>query len=49
MKKLVASISDELDQELRVIINGRYGGKRGAISIVVEEALKAHLKALKDR
>ncbi len=49
MKKLVASISNELDQELRDLINGRYGGKRGAISIVVEDALKAHLKALKDR
>ena len=49
MKKLVASVSNELDQELRDIINGRYGGKRGAISIVVEDALRVHLKALRER
>jgi len=49
MKKLVASITDELDEELRSLIESRYGGKRGAISIVIEDALRAHLKQLRER
>jgi len=47
MKKLVASISDELDGELREVIKRRYGGKRGALSIIVEDALRAYLKTVK--
>jgi hypothetical protein len=44
VRKLVASISDDLDDELRKYIKERYGGRRGALSIVVEEAIKEFLE-----
>lgn len=42
MKKLVVSLSDETEKKVRDLAEKEYEGKRGAISIIVEKALKKY-------
>ncbi|WP_206206179.1 ribbon-helix-helix domain-containing protein [Thermococcus indicus] len=55
MGKMMVSISDEVEQEFRELVAKRYGLRRGALSIAVEEALrlwiirtKAELEAMEN-
>jgi hypothetical protein len=41
-RKLVVSLSDELEEKVRLRAKEEYEGKRGAISIIVEKALKKY-------
>lgn len=43
MKRIV-TLSKETNRRLMELVRRRYGGKRGAISIVVERALKDYLE-----
>ncbi len=40
MGKLTVLVSDEVETEFRELVAKRYGLRRGALSIAVEEALK---------
>ncbi len=40
MTQMLVRIDDDLAKEVRRIVSEKYGGKRGALSMVVEEALK---------
>ena len=40
MGKIIVTLTDEIEKKLREIVRAKYGNKRGALSIVVEEALK---------
>lgn len=44
MKKLTVSIPDSLDDELRNHITEKYEDAKGAISIVVTQALREYLE-----
>lgn len=44
MKKLVVSLTDEIDAKLRRYVKDNYNERRGALSIVVEEAIIRFLK-----
>lgn len=44
MKKLVVSLTDETDEVLRQFIREQYSNRRGALSIVVEEAILDFLR-----
>lgn len=44
MKKLVVSLTDEIDAKLRKYVQNHYKNRRGALSIVVEEAIILFLK-----
>ncbi len=41
------ALSDEIEGKLRKYISERYSGKRGAMSIVVEDALRNFLKKVR--
>ena len=43
MKKIVVSLTDEIDEMLRRYIEETYNNRRGALSIVVEGAIKDFL------
>ena len=40
MGKIIVTLTDEIEKKLRDTVKTDYGNKRGALSIVVEEALK---------
>jgi hypothetical protein len=40
MAQLLIRVDDDLAREVRRIVREKYGGRRGALSLVVEEALK---------
>jgi len=44
MPKRIVTLSDELDKELRRYLAQEYHGKRGALSIVVEESLRRFIQ-----
>lgn len=44
MKKLVVSLTDEINAKLRRYVKDNYNERRGALSIVVEEAIMFFLK-----
>lgn len=43
MKQLLIRIDDNLERELRETIRRRFGGRRGALSQLVEEALREYM------
>jgi hypothetical protein len=43
MKKIIVSITEETDLKLRKYIKETYNGRRGALSIIVEEAITSFL------
>ena len=43
MGKITVTLSDEVEEKLRDHVKTRYAGKKGALSIVVEEALRRYL------
>jgi hypothetical protein len=43
MGKIIVTLTDEVEKKLREIIRTKYGNKKGALSIIVEEALKKYL------
>jgi hypothetical protein len=40
MAQILARVDDDLAKQVRRIVSERYGGRRGALSLVVEEALR---------
>jgi len=44
MGKVMVSLSEETERKLRELIKTKYSDKKGALSIVVEEALEHYLK-----
>jgi hypothetical protein len=40
MGKIIVTLTDDVEKKLRDIVRIKYGSKRGAMSIIVEEALK---------
>jgi len=40
MAQILVRVDDDLAKQVRRIVRERYGGRRGALSLVVEEALK---------
>lgn len=49
MKKLVVSLTDEVDAKLRQYVKEHYNDRRGALSIIVEEAIIFFLKQNKSK
>jgi len=43
MGKVIVTLTDETEKKLRDLVKMKYSNKRGALSIVVEEALKKYL------
>ncbi|MDH5690612.1 MAG: hypothetical protein OEY81_04200 [Candidatus Bathyarchaeota archaeon] len=43
MGKVIVTLTDETEKKLRELVKTKYSNKRGALSIVVEEALKKYL------
>ena len=43
MGKIIVTLTDDVERKLREMIKTRYGNKKGALSIIVEEALKNYL------
>jgi hypothetical protein len=41
--KIIVTLTDDVEKRLRDTARTKYGNKRGALSIIVEEALKRHL------
>ena len=46
MGKIIVTLTDELERKLREHVRTRYGNKKGALSIVVEEAIKEYLNEM---
>jgi len=46
MKKITLSLSDKTEAELRRIAEDQYGGMKGALSMIAEQALQEHFKKL---
>ncbi|MGQ9691456.1 MAG: hypothetical protein ACUVQY_09400 [Thermoproteota archaeon] len=44
MGKILVTLTDDLERSLREIVKTKYGNKKGALSIIVEEALKNYLE-----
>ena len=40
MGKIIVTLTNEVERKLRELVKTKYGNKRGALSIIVEEALK---------
>ena len=40
--KIIVTLTDDVEKRLRDTARTKYGNKRGALSIIVEEALKKH-------
>jgi len=38
--KIIVTLTDEIEKKLREMVKTKYSNKRGALSIIVEEALK---------
>jgi len=47
MGKIIVTLTDNVENKLRNIVKNKYGNKKGALSIIVEEALKQYLSELK--
>lgn len=43
MGKIIVTLTDQIEKKLRETVKNKYGNKRGALSIIVEEALKNYL------
>lgn len=43
MQQILVRMDDELAKEIRRIVREKYGGRRGALSLVVDEALRKAL------
>jgi hypothetical protein len=43
MGKIIVTLTDDIEKKLREIVRTKYGNKKGALSIIVEEALKNYL------
>jgi len=43
MGKIIVTLTDDIEKKLRNVVKTKYGNKRGAMSIIVEEALKNYL------
>ncbi len=43
MVQILVRIDEDLAREVRIMVKEKYGGRRGALSLVVEEALRAAL------
>lgn len=44
MGKIIVTLTDNLERKLRNTVKNKYGNKRGAMSIIVEEALKNYFE-----
>ena len=44
MGKVIVTLTEETEKKLRDFVKTKYSNKRGALSIVVEEALKEYLR-----
>ena len=44
MGKMTITFSDDLERQLRDHVKQKYAGKKGALSIVVEEAVRDYFK-----
>lgn len=49
MGKITLSISDKTEAELRRVAQERYGGIKGALSIIVETALREYFEKLEKK
>jgi len=43
MGKIIVTLTDDIEKRLRELVKTKYGNKKGALSIIVEEALKNYL------
>jgi hypothetical protein len=43
MGKIIVTLTESVEKKLRDIVKTKYGNKKGALSIIVEEALKKYL------
>jgi hypothetical protein len=43
MGKIIVTLTDDVEKKLRIVAKTKFGNKRGALSIIVEEALKRYL------
>ncbi len=43
MGKVIVTLTNDVEKKLRQIIKTKYNDKKGALSIVVEEALKDYI------
>jgi hypothetical protein len=43
MGKIIVTLTNDVEKRLRNTARTKYGNKRGALSIIVEEALKNYL------
>ena len=43
MGKIIVTLTSDVEKKLRETAKTRYGNKRGALSIIVEDALKDYL------
>lgn len=43
MGKIIVTLTVDVEKKLRNTVKTKYGNKRGAMSIIVEEALKKYL------
>lgn len=43
MGKIIVTLTSDIEKKLRETAKTKYGNKRGALSIIVEEALKDYL------
>lgn len=44
MGKITVTLSDDLEKKLRDYVKTKYAGKKGALSIVVEDAIQCWLQ-----
>ena len=44
MGKIIVTLTDQIEKKLRETVKTKYSNKRGALSIIVEEALKNYLE-----
>ena len=47
-KRLDVYIPDELDKKFREIVRRKYGNRRGALSIAVEQAIRNWIKKVEE-
>lgn len=43
MGKIIVTLTDDIERKLREVVKTKYGNKKGALSIIVEEAIKRYL------
>jgi hypothetical protein len=44
MGKVIVTLTEQIEKKLRDTMKTRYGNKRGAMSIIVEDALKGYFE-----